>query len=152
MISPVFLTLTLYLPFGKDVSVRSSNVSCSDSWIRRARPRTGESYFDSAAAVVVGEDVDGDVKRSEGGTEEEGGISRMHTAAEFELPEPRRMASRPVDWMVEIKVEGGEVEVMVTRREGIEKEVEEMPSIFERADLISLTQLSHFRGTEKVAS
>lgn len=39
------------------------------------------------------------------------------------------MASRPVDWMVEIRVEGVAVEVMVTRREGMEKWVEVMPAI-----------------------
>ncbi|KAL9023659.1 MAG: hypothetical protein Q9196_007060, partial [Gyalolechia fulgens] len=113
-------------PLGNDVSVRSNSVSRSDSWIRRARPRTGESYFD--LVVVVGEGVVGDADASERGGEAEGGISSMQTAAEFGLPEPRRMASRPVDWMVEIKVEGGEVEVMVTRPEGMEKKVEEMPA------------------------
>lgn len=40
------------------------------------------------------------------------------------------MASRPVDWMVEIRVEGVAVEVMVTRREGMEKEVDVMPAMF----------------------
>lgn len=120
MISPVFLTLTLYRPLGNDVSVKSNSVSCSDGWIKRARPRTGESYFDFG---VVGK-----VEDFEEGVEEEGGISSMHTAAEFGLPDPRRIASRPVDWIVEIKVEGGEVEVMVTRREGMEKEVVEMPA------------------------
>lgn len=51
----------------------------------------------------------------------------MQTAAELGWPEPRRMASRPVDWMVEMRVEGAAVEVMVTMREGREKFVEEMP-------------------------
>lgn len=90
----------------------------SDNWIRRARPRTGESFF-----VGLLDFSDGDAEEEEGG----GGISRMQTAAEFGWPEPRRMASRPVDWMVVIRVEGGAVEVMVTRLEGREKVVLEMP-------------------------
>lgn len=61
---------------------------------------------------------------------EEGGSSRIQTAAESGRPDPRRMASRPVDWMVAMMVEGGAVEVMVTRREGMEKVVEEMPGLF----------------------
>lgn len=93
--------------------VRSSSVSRSDIWIRRARPRTGESYLELVDGVG----------------EEDGGSSRMQTAAEFGFPDPRRMASRPVDWMVPIRVEGGEVEVIVIRREGMEKVVEEMPAL-----------------------
>ena len=76
----------------------------------------------------------------------------MHTAAEFGFPEPRSMASRPVDWMVEMRVEGGEVDFIVTRREGMEKEVAVMLGSFERVFLMSVTQVSHSRGTEKVAS
>ncbi len=53
----------------------------------------------------------------------------MQTAAELEAPEPRRMASRPVDWMVLMRIEGGVVEVIETRREGIEKLVEVMPYV-----------------------
>ena len=62
------------------------------------------------------------------------------------------MASLPVDWMVEIKVEGAVVEVMVTRREGIENWVEVTPGSWARAFSISVTQAEHLRGTEKVAS
>lgn len=51
----------------------------------------------------------------------------MQTAAVLGAPEPRRMASRPVDWMADIRCEGGEVDVMVTRWEGREKDVEDMP-------------------------
>ena len=38
----------------------------------------------------------------------------MQTAALFALPDPRRIAGRPVDWMVEIMVEGGVVPVVVS--------------------------------------
>lgn len=53
----------------------------------------------------------------------------MQTAAELGAPEPRRMASRPVDWMVDIRVEGAVVEVMETREVGMEKVVDVMPVI-----------------------
>ena len=51
----------------------------------------------------------------------------MHTAALSGLPEPRRMAGRPVDWMVDIMVEGGVVPVVVSMEVGMEKDVEWMP-------------------------
>lgn len=54
----------------------------------------------------------------------------MQTAAELGAPEPRRMAARPVDWIVEIRVEGAVVEVMETRLWGREKVVEVMPGGF----------------------
>lgn len=79
--------------------------------MRRARPRTGDAaVFGTDDAGVSG-----------------GGVSRMQTAAVSGAPEPRRMASRPVDWMADIRCEGGDVDVMVTRREGREKDVEDMP-------------------------
>ncbi len=36
----------------------------------------------------------------------------MQTAALLAVPEPRRMAVRPIDWIVEMMVEGGVVEVV----------------------------------------
>ena len=45
----------------------------------------------------------------------------------FEAPDPRRMAGRPVDWMVDIMVEGGVVPVVVSMDLGIEKLVEVIP-------------------------
>lgn len=48
----------------------------------------------------------------------------MQTAAQFDLPLPRRMASRPVDWMVETMVEGGVVPVMWRSWEGRSAETE----------------------------
>lgn len=47
-----------------------------------------------------------------------GASSRMQTAALLERPEPRRMAGRPVDWMVDIMVEGGVVPVVVSMEVG----------------------------------
>ena len=66
----------------------------SESSIKRTRPRTGET---SGTDDGVGG----------------GGVSRMHTAALFDLPEPRRMAVRPVSWIVDIMAEGGVVDVVV---------------------------------------
>jgi len=57
----------------------------------------------------------------------EGGVSRMHTAALFAAPEPRKMAGRPVDWMVDIMAEGGVVPVVVSMEEGSENVVEWIP-------------------------
>ena len=37
----------------------------------------------------------------------------MQTAALFGAPEPRKMAVRPVDWIIEMMVEGGVVVVVV---------------------------------------
>ena len=51
----------------------------------------------------------------------------MQTAALLERPEPRRMAGRPVDWMVDIMVEGGVVPVVVSMEEGREKDVDCIP-------------------------
>ncbi|KAL8879703.1 MAG: hypothetical protein Q9198_002734 [Flavoplaca austrocitrina] len=78
----------------------------------------------------------------------------MQTAAELGAPEPRRMASRPVDWIVEMMTEGAAVEVMDMKELGMEKLVksEDEPSIFDKALLMSETQDSHLSGTEKMAS
>lgn len=51
----------------------------------------------------------------------------MHTAALLEAPEPRRMAGRPVDWMVDIIVEGGVVPVVVSMEVGRENVVAWIP-------------------------
>lgn len=72
----------------------SNSVICLDSCISLANPLTGDGGS------------------TDGGTSG-GGVSRMQTAALFALPEPRRMAGRPVDWIVEIIVEGGIVDVVV---------------------------------------
>lgn len=56
-----------------------------------------------------------------------GGSSRMQTAALLERPEPRRIAGRPVDWMVDIMVEGGVVPVVVSMEVGREKDVDCIP-------------------------
>ena len=114
------------------MSVISSSVIRSDNSIKRARPRTGE---------VSG--TDGGV----GG----GGVSRMHTAALFGLPEPRRMAVRPVSWIVDIIAEGGVVDVVVRSCFGREKSVSCMPGSLDKARDMSLMQASQCMGTEKVA-
>ena len=44
-----------------------------------------------------------------------------------EAPDPRKMAGRPVDWMLDIMAEGGVVPVVVSMDAGIEKEVDWMP-------------------------
>ncbi len=92
--SPVCRILATYIPLGIPVSVTSSNVILSDNCINLASPRTGD-----------GSGTDGGVKA--------GGVSRMQTAALLAVPEPRRMAVRPIDWIVEMMVEGGVVEVVV---------------------------------------
>ena len=51
----------------------------------------------------------------------------MQTAALLERPEPRRMAGRPVDWMVDMMVEGGVVPVVVSMEVGREKDVDWIP-------------------------
>lgn len=113
----------VYDPGGRDVSVRSRSVigvvimassgfegkegeEDGESWIRRARPRTGEAVSEL----------------------EVGGNSRMQTAALFAAPEPRRMAGRFVDWIAEIMAEGGVVPLIVRSWVGREKVVEWMPS------------------------
>ena len=81
-------------------------VCVDETCTRRARPRTGESEDEVFEAVAEGE----------------GGASRIQTAALLEDPLPRRMASRPVDWMAERRREGGVVPVMVmvwVGREGV---------------------------------
>lgn len=45
----------------------------------------------------------------------------MQTAAVLGLPEPRRMALRPVDWIAAMMAEGGEVPVIVRSLSRIEK-------------------------------
>ena len=99
----------------------------------RAKPRTGEASG-----------TDGGV----GG----GGVSRMHTAALFAFPEPRRMAVLPVSWMVEMIAEGGAVDVVVRSCFGREKSVFCTPGSLDRAPDISSMQVSQCMGTEKVAS
>lgn len=76
----------------------------------------------------------------------------MQTAALLGFPEPRRIAGRPVDWMANIISEGDAVDLVVTTCFEIEKEVSCMPSRFESAPDISLTQESQCMGTAKVAS
>ena len=110
----------------------SSSVIRSDSSIKRARPRTGEASG-----------TDGGV----GG----GGVSRMHTAALLTLPEPRRMAVRPVSCIVDIMAEGGVVDVVVRSCFGRENSVCCMPGSLDRAVDISSMQASQCMGTEKVA-
>ena len=80
------------------------------------------------------------------------GVSRMHTAAELGFPEPRKMATRPVDSMASMILEGGSVPFVVTSFDGMEKEVSEMPGSLERALEMSAVQESQVMGTEKVAS
>lgn len=75
----------------------------------------------------------------------------MHTAALFLLPEPRRMAVRPVSWIVDIIAEGGVVDVVVRSCCGREKSVSCMPGSLDKAPVISLMQASQCMGTEKVA-
>lgn len=104
----------------------------SDSSIKRARPRIGEA---SGTDGGVGE----------------GGVSRMHTAALFALPEPRRIAVRPVSWIVDIIAEGGVVDVMIRSCFGREKSVFCTPGSVDKAPDISSTQLLQCIGTEKVA-
>jgi hypothetical protein len=41
-------------------------------------------------------------------------VSRMHTAALFGAPLPRRIASRPVDWMAATKADGAAVPWIAT--------------------------------------
>ena len=89
-----------------------------ESSMKRMRPRT-------QLVLVVGfESVVDAVSNGGGG---EGGISRIQTAALSELPEPRRMAGRPVDWMVRTMVDGGVVPVVVSMEVGREKAVECIP-------------------------
>ena len=76
----------------------------------------------------------------------------MQTAAELGLPEPRRIALRPVDWIAAIILEGGSVLLVVTSFEGMEKLVSSMPCRLDRAREISSVQDSQVIGTEKVAS
>ncbi len=111
----------------------SSNVLVSDNSIRRERPRTGE-----------GCGVKGGVSA--------GGVSRIQTAALLAFPEPRRMAGRPVDWMADIISEGDAVDLVVRSCLEIVKEVSCMPSSWESAPDMSLTQESQCIGTAKVAS
>ena len=106
--SPVCRRLATYFPFCNPVSVTSSNVILSDNSINLANPLTGDG---SGAESGVCET----------------GVSRMQTAALLALPEPRRMAGRPVDWMVEMMAEGAAVAVVVRSWVGREKEVSWMP-------------------------
>lgn len=75
----------------------------------------------------------------------------MHTAALFAFPEPRRMAVRPVSWIVDMIAEGGVVDVVVRSCCGREKSVWCMPGSLDKAADISLMQSSQCMGTEKVA-
>ena len=76
----------------------------------------------------------------------------MHTAAESDFPEPRRMAVRWVlNWIVLIMWEGGVVPVIVRSCWGIEKTVLWIPDREERALAISEVHDSQCMGTEKVA-
>lgn len=87
-----------------------------ESSMKRIRPRTG-------FGLVVAVDRR-DVSEEGGG----GGTSRIQTAALLEVPEPRRMAGRPVDWMVRIIVDGGVVPIVVSMDLGREKVVEWIPT------------------------
>ena len=91
-----------------------------ESSMKRMRPRTefGCIVDDNFGRRVVSEEEE----ESKGG-----GISRIQTAALSVLPEPRRMAGRPVDWMVRIMVDGGVVPVVVSMEVGREKVVEWIP-------------------------
>ncbi len=114
------------------MSVISSSVIRSESSINRARPRTGEASGTDAGV---------------GG----GGVSRMHTAALLVLPEPRRMAVRPVSWMADMMAEGAAVDVVVRSCWGREKDVSCSPGSLDNAADRSLIQASQCMGTEKVA-
>ena len=108
--SPVCRRLATYVPFGNPVSVMSSKVTRSDSSISLANPRTGDG------------------SGAEGG-DWSGGVSKMQTAALLAAPEPRRMAVRPVDCIVEMTIEGAAVPLVVTSWDGKEKDVSPIPSI-----------------------
>lgn len=82
------------------------------------------------------------------GSEREGGAKYILFAA----PDPRKIAGRPVDWIVDIIAEGGVVPVVVSMEVGREKVVEWMPGSLDKADEMSWMQASHSSGTEKVAS
>ena len=114
------------------MSVTSSSVIRSDISIKRARPRTGD-----------GSGTDGEVDAV--------GVSRMHTAALLALPDPRRIAVRPVSWIVVIIVEGGVVDVVVNICLGREKSISCKPGSVDKALDMSLMQASQCMGTEKVA-
>lgn len=48
----------------------------------------------------------------------------------FGVPEPRKIAGRPVDWIMLIMEDGGAVPVVVTSWEGRENDVDWMPMVF----------------------
>lgn len=76
----------------------------------------------------------------------------MHTAAVLSpLPEPRRMAVRPVSWIARMMAEGAAVPVVVTRLEVRDISVFWRPGRGERAVWRAWMQESQVRGTEKVA-
>ena len=53
----------------------------------------------------------------------------MQTAAELGAPLPRRMASRPVDWMAETTEDGGAVPVIATSWEARLASIFVMPAV-----------------------
>ena len=85
----------------------------ADSSIIRIRPRT-ELGFGVEPSLEIGR---------------VGGSSRIHTAALSDRPEPRRMAGRPVDWIVDIMAEGGAVPVVVSIDLGTENDVDWIPKV-----------------------
>lgn len=77
--------------------------------------------------------------------------SRMQTAALLlDLPLPRRMASRPVDWMAVTTAEGAVVPLMWTSWEERSAETVWMPGSGRIAEETDSTQESQSRGTAKV--
>lgn len=76
----------------------------------------------------------------------------MHTAAELSLPVPRRIASRPVDWMAVTSDEGAALPVMATSCEGRSVEMWVTPGREESEVRISVMQDSQVMGTASVVS
>ena len=77
-------------------------------------------------------------------------VSRIHTAALLDFPLPRRMASRPVDWMAETMLDGGVVPVMWMSWVARSAETEWMPGRSFKVLETDSMQESQWRGTAKV--